>query len=206
VLWQWFTRSNGWHGGTVAVAVLCRELPPREFPVDRLLYGARSVRPNILLLPHGESDGCEAAFAGGFDVPSVSLLLPPVYGRPHPQSAIEQRLYKMIEADAELRSKFVFNARIEDVSLKSPKVDPRCHRPRSGARCAEPRFELLTMRTIVDPFARGGDPLAGGNGCGMADHGHHLSMPARFCSQNAEAVLGVVVRDALDEAGQHFLS
>jgi very-short-patch-repair endonuclease len=29
----------------------------------------------------------------------------------------------MIEADAELASKFVFNARIEDVSLKSPKVD-----------------------------------------------------------------------------------
>jgi very-short-patch-repair endonuclease len=75
------------------------------------------------LPPHGESDGCESVFARAFEVPSVSLLLPPVYGRPHPQSAIEQRLSKMIEADAELRSKFVFNARIEDVSLKSPKVD-----------------------------------------------------------------------------------
>lgn len=115
---EWLARN-----GNVAVAVLCRELPPREFPFDRLLYGARSVRPDILLPPHGESDGCESVFARAFEVPSVSLLLPPVYGRPHPQSAIEQRLSKMIEADAELRSKFVFNARIEDVSLKSPKVD-----------------------------------------------------------------------------------
>jgi hypothetical protein len=40
----------------------------------------------------------------------------------------------------------------------------------------------------------------------MADHGHHLSMPARFCSQNAKAILGVVIGDALDEAGQHILS
>jgi len=38
-------------------------------------------------------------------------------------SLIEQRLSKMIEADAELTSKFIFNARIDDVSLKSPKVD-----------------------------------------------------------------------------------
>jgi very-short-patch-repair endonuclease len=53
----------------------------------------------------------------------VSLLLPPVNGRPHPQSAIEQRLSKMIEADAELMSKFVFNARVKEVSLNSPKVD-----------------------------------------------------------------------------------
>ena len=77
---------------------------------------------------------------------------------------------------------------------------------RGRGRCAqEPRSELLAMRTIVHPIARGGDPLAGGNSCGMADHGHHFAMPARFCSQNAEAVLGVVVGDALDEAGQHLL-
>jgi len=30
-------------------------------------------------------------------------------------------------------------------------------------------------------------------------------MAARLGSQNAKAVLGVVVGDALDEAGQHFL-
>ena len=31
---------------------------------------------------------------------------------------------RMIEADVELTSKFVFNARIDDVSLKSPKATP----------------------------------------------------------------------------------
>jgi hypothetical protein len=41
--------------------------------------------------------------------------------------------------------------------------------------------------------------------CGMTDHSHEITMPARLGAQNAEAVLGVVVSDALDEAGQHFL-
>ena len=61
------------------------------------------------------------------------------------------------------------------------------------------------MGAVVDPFARGGDPLAGCNGCGMADHGHHIAMPARLGAQNAEAVFGIVIGDALDETGQHFL-
>jgi very-short-patch-repair endonuclease len=115
---EWLARN-----ANVAIAVLRRELPPREPPFDRLLYGARSVRSDILLPPHVENAGREAPSAEAFDVSSVSLLLPPVHGRPHPQSAIEQRLSKMIEADPELRSTFVFNVRIEDVSLKSPKVD-----------------------------------------------------------------------------------
>jgi very-short-patch-repair endonuclease len=107
----------------VAIAILCRELPPREPPFDRLMYGAQSVRPEILLPTQVENAASEVADEESFDVPSVTLLLPPVHGRPHPQSAIEQRLSKMIEADAELMSKFVFNARVEDASLKSPKVD-----------------------------------------------------------------------------------
>ena len=69
----------------------------------------------------------------------------------------------------------------------------------------EPRLELLAVGAIVDPFARGRDPLAGGNGCGVADHRHEITMAARLGAQNAEAILGVVVGDALDEAGQHFL-
>ena len=39
----------------------------------------------------------------------------------------------------------------------------------------------------------------------MADNGHDIAMPARLGAQNAEAILGIVVRDALDEAGQNFL-
>jgi hypothetical protein len=39
----------------------------------------------------------------------------------------------------------------------------------------------------------------------MADHGHDVTMPARLGPQNAEAILGVMIGDALDEAGQYFL-
>jgi hypothetical protein len=40
----------------------------------------------------------------------------------------------------------------------------------------------------------------------MADHGHHIAMPARLRAQNTEAVFAVMVGHALNEAGQHFLS
>jgi hypothetical protein len=77
---------------------------------------------------------------------------------------------------------------------------------RSRGRCAQKaRFELLAVGAVVDPFARGGDPFTGRNGCGMADHGHDVTMPARLGPQNAEAILGVMKGDALDEASQHFL-
>jgi hypothetical protein len=73
-----------------------------------------------------------------------------------------------------------------------------------GRRAQKAGFELLAMGAVVDPFAPCRDPRAC-NGCGMADYGHDVTMPARLGSQNAKAVLGVVVGDALDEAGQHFL-
>jgi hypothetical protein len=38
----------------------------------------------------------------------------------------------------------------------------------------------------------------------MADDGDQVPMPARLRSQNAEAVLGVVEGDPLDEAGEHL--
>src|SRR5262249_1682621 len=77
---------------------------------------------------------------------------------------------------------------------------------RSWWRCAqEPRLELLAMGAVVDPFAGGRDPLASGNGCGMANHGHGVTMPARPCAQNAKTILGVVVGYSLDEAREHFL-
>src|SRR2546425_10349337 len=76
---------------------------------------------------------------------------------------------------------------------------------RSRRRCAqEPRLELLAVGAVVDPFAGGRDPLAGGNGGGMANHGHDVTMPARPGAQNAKAVLGVVVGYSLDEARQHL--
>jgi hypothetical protein len=48
-------------------------------------------------------------------------------------------------------------------------------------------------------------PLAGRNGCGVTNHGHDVTIPARLGTQNAKAILCVVVGDALDEARQHLL-
>ena len=39
----------------------------------------------------------------------------------------------------------------------------------------------------------------------MADHGHDITMPACLGSKNAKAILGIMVRDALDETGNNFL-
>jgi hypothetical protein len=50
---------------------------------------------------------------------------------------------------------------------------------------------------VVDPIARSRDPLTGGNACGMANHGHDVTMPTRPGAQNAEAVLGIMVGYAL---------
>jgi hypothetical protein len=39
----------------------------------------------------------------------------------------------------------------------------------------------------------------------MADNGHDITMPARLGPQNAKAILGIMVRDALDETGKNLL-
>jgi hypothetical protein len=39
----------------------------------------------------------------------------------------------------------------------------------------------------------------------MADNGHNITMPARLGPQNAKAILGIMVRDALDETGKNLL-
>src|SRR5262249_5248589 len=76
---------------------------------------------------------------------------------------------------------------------------------RSRRRCAqEPRLELLAVGAVVDPFAGGRDPLAGGNGGGMANHGHDVTMPTRLSTHDPKPFLGVVVGFSLDEACQHL--
>jgi len=75
-----------------------------------------------------------------------------------------------------------------------------------GRRSAQkPRLELLTIGAVVDPIARGGDPLAGRNGRRVPNHGHDIAMPSRLGPQDAEAIFGIVIGDALDEARQNFL-
>ena len=39
----------------------------------------------------------------------------------------------------------------------------------------------------------------------MADNGHDITMPACLGSKNAKAVLGIMVRDALDETSKSLL-
>jgi hypothetical protein len=39
----------------------------------------------------------------------------------------------------------------------------------------------------------------------MPDDGHQIAMATRLRPENAEAVLGVVEGDTLDEAGEHLL-
>ena len=68
----------------------------------------------------------------------------------------------------------------------------------------KPRPELLTMRAVVGPFAGYGDPFPGGDRRGMSDDRHQVAMAARLDPQNAKAVLGIMERDALDQAGEDF--
>ena len=55
----------------------------------------------------------------------------------------------------------------------------------------EARPELLAVGAVVDPFARRGDPLAGGDRRGMADDGDQVAVAARLDPEHAEAVLGL---------------
>jgi hypothetical protein len=53
--------------------------------------------------------------------------------------------------------------------------------------------ELLAVRPVVDPLARGRDPLAGRNDCGVAYYGHYVAMPARLGAHYAKIILCIVI-------------
>src|SRR6266568_3174982 len=59
--------------------------------------------------------------------------------------------------------------------------------------------------TVVDPVAGGCNPLAGRYRGGMADQGDQLAVATGLNPQDAKAVLGVLVSDALDQSGEHFV-
>jgi hypothetical protein len=50
-----------------------------------------------------------------------------------------------------------------------------------------------------------GDPFAGGDPRRVANDGHQIAVAACLRPQNAEAILGVVEGDPLDDAGEEFL-
>ena len=82
-------------------------------------------------------------------------------------------------------------------------LDALDRRRRGGLE--KPRPELLSVGSVVDPFARRGDPLARRDRRRLPDDGHEIAMPARLGSENAEPVLFVVEGDPLDQTGQQFL-
>jgi hypothetical protein len=63
-------------------------------------------------------------------------------------------------------------------------------------------FELEPMRAVVDPGSTCLDELAGRDHRGMANEGDEIALTAGFDPQHAEAILGIVERDAIDQAGQ----
>ena len=75
---------------------------------------------------------------------------------------------------------------------------------RGGGDLQETRAELQPMGPVVGPFARGGVPFAGRNRRRMAHHSDETAVATGLDAQYAEAGLGVVEGDPLDEAGQHL--
>lgn len=99
-----------------AVVALFPDLPANQPPFDRILHGARHVKPADSLA----SGVVETGEAGTAD---ASLWIAPWRGLPHPLSEIEQRLAKALGADAELAPLFAFNRLIDTVRGSRPKVD-----------------------------------------------------------------------------------
>jgi very-short-patch-repair endonuclease len=99
---------------------------PQVSPFDHLLFGARVLAlhqgTSVRTEPLSGNDG-RSADGARHESPPIVIVLAPVYGRPHPQSPIEQRLSRMISTDTELAPKFTFNTRVEDVRGQWPKVD-----------------------------------------------------------------------------------
>src|SRR5215471_20875717 len=74
---------------------------------------------------------------------------------------------------------------------------------RRRCRSLEKRgFELDAVRAVVDPGPARLDELAGGDHRGMSDEGNEIALATGFDPQNAEAVVGVMEGDAVDQARQ----
>ena len=69
-------------------------------------------------------------------------------------------------------------------------------------RLQERRPELQAVGAVVDPASGGADELAGRDQGGVADHGDEVALAAHLHPQHAEAGLGVVEGDPLDQARQ----
>jgi hypothetical protein len=61
------------------------------------------------------------------------------------------------------------------------------------------------MGPIIRPFPCGRNPLTGGNHGGVANDGDKIAVAACLDPNDAKAVVGILVGDALDETRHHFL-
>ena len=59
--------------------------------------------------------------------------------------------------------------------------------------------------SVVDPFARGRDPLAGGDRCCVSHQRNEVTVATRFGAQDAEAIFDIMIGDSLDQTGQYLL-
>lgn len=113
-----FVRAVEWMTATanVALIVLADELPPTGPPYERILFGARALAKP--LDPAPRNFGAMSAIEG----PRV-LAKPEVVGRPHPLSAVEQRIARLLQSDEELRAVFDYNQFVSEITGPKTQVD-----------------------------------------------------------------------------------
>jgi hypothetical protein len=113
-----FIRAVEWMATTkeVALIVLTRELPPAAPPYERILFGARAFATPPDLAPRDP---------GGFSGIEATRILaqPEVFGRPHPLSAVEQRIARLLQSDEELRAVFDYNQFVPEIAGRRTQVD-----------------------------------------------------------------------------------
>ena len=142
--------------------------------------------PNHLLLGPARDDPLRALRAdAGHLTKAIGLLLDDV------EHGFAEGAYKLLRID---RPDAADHAGAEIF------LDPLDRRRRRSLE--ERGSELDAVRAVVDPGPARLDELAGRDHRGMADDGDEIALAAGFDAQHAEAVLGVVERDPVDQPSQ----
>lgn len=77
-------------------------------------------------------------------------------------------------------------------------------RPQFGKRCSQANAIIVQPAATYHIGYLHHSQLAGVDGGRMSHHDHQIALPARFDAQDAEAVVSVVVGDALHQPGQRL--
>lgn len=107
-----------------SVVTVFPEPPLERSPFDRIRHGARRLAGEEGETARGDAGVDAVSSRQSTAEPRLEgAWLMPWRGRPHPLSAVEQRLARLIEADAELSQLFGFNLPVETVRGSRPRVD-----------------------------------------------------------------------------------